>query len=41
MKLTLSLIVWVVIALGTLYFFGPDTSRELPKPKPPPTLAHH
>ena len=39
MKLALSLLVWTLIALGALYAFGPDTSRELPQPKPPPT--HH
>ena len=37
MKLALSLIVWTLIALGALYVLGPDTSRELPKPKPPPS----
>ena len=41
MKLTLSLVVWVFIALAALYVLGPDTDRELPKPKPPPTLAQH
>ena len=37
MKLALSLLVWTLIALATLYVLGPDTSRELPKPKPPPS----
>ncbi len=37
MKLALSLIVWTLIALAALFVLGPDTSRELPKPKPPPT----
>lgn len=37
MKLALSLLVWTLIALGALYVLGPDTSRELPKPKPPPS----
>jgi len=37
MKLTLSLIVWTLIALVALFVLGPDTSRELPKPKPPPS----
>ncbi len=37
MKLALSLIVWTLIALAALYVLGPDTSRELPKPKPPPS----
>ncbi len=39
MKLALSLLVWTLIALGALYALGPDTSRDLPQPKPPPT--HH
>ena len=39
MKLALSLFVWTLIALGALYTLGPDTSRDLPQPKPPPT--HH
>ena len=39
MKLALSLLVWTLIALSALYVLGPDTSRELPQPKPPPT--HH
>ena len=37
MKLALSLLVWTLIALGALFVLGPDTSRELPKPKPPPS----
>ena len=37
MKLALSLLVWTLIALAALYVLGPDTSRELPKPKPPPS----
>ncbi len=37
MKLALSLVVWTLIALAALYVLGPDTSRELPKPKPPPS----
>ena len=42
MKLALSLLVWTLIALGALYVLGPDTSRDLPKPKPPPSQpANH
>ena len=37
MKLALSLLVWMLIALTALYVLGPDTSREMPKPKPPPS----
>ena len=37
MKLALSLLVWTLIALTALYVLGPDTSRDLPKPKPPPS----
>ena len=37
MKLALSLLVWTLIALAALFALGPDTSRELPKPKPPPS----
>ena len=37
MKLALSLLVWTLIALAALYVLGPDTSRELPKPHPPPS----
>ena len=37
MKLALSLLVWTLIALAALYVLGPDTSRDLPKPKPPPS----
>ena len=37
MKLALSLLVWTLIALSALYVLGPDTSRDLPKPKPPPS----
>lgn len=39
MKLALSLLVWTLIALGALFVLGPDTSRDLPKPKPPPSHA--
>lgn len=37
MKLVLSLVVWTLIALTALFVLGPDTSRDLPKPKPPPS----
>ena len=37
MKLALALLVWMLIALTALYVLGPDTSREMPKPKPPPS----
>lgn len=37
MKLALSLLVWTLIALAALFVLGPDTSRDLPKPNPPPT----
>ena len=40
MKLALSLFVWTLIALSALFVLGPDTSRDLPKPKPPPTEPH-
>ncbi len=40
MKLALSLFVWTLIALSALFVLGPDTSRDLPKPKPPPTEHH-
>ena len=39
MKLVLSLVAWTLFALAALYVLGPDTSRELPKPKPPPSHA--
>ena len=37
MKLALSLLVWTLIALTALFVLGPDTSRDLPKPHPPPS----
>ena len=37
MKLALSLFAWTLLALATLFILGPDTSRDLPKPKPPPS----
>ncbi len=37
MKLALSLVVWTLIALAALFALGPDTSRDLPKPKSPPS----
>ncbi len=40
MKLALSLFAWTLIALAALYVLGPDTSRDLPQPKPPPS-GHH
>ena len=39
MKLVLSLVAWTLLALAALYVLGPDTSRDLPKPKPPPSHA--
>ena len=36
MKLALALLVWTLIALAALWVLGPDTSRDLPKPNPPP-----
>lgn len=39
MKLVLSLVAWTLLALAALYVLGPDTSRELPKPNPPPSHA--
>ncbi len=41
MKLTLVLVAWTVLALGALFLIGPDTSRDLPKPNPPPGVLHH
>ncbi len=40
MKLALSLFVWTLLALAALFVLGPDTSRELPQPKPPPSEPH-
>ena len=37
MKLALSLFAWTLLALATLFVLGPDPSRELPNPKPPPS----